>query len=180
MISSIGMAKADYYAGGSLSYGNLSNTKDDAGNSVSWDSALMLSGHIGQRIDFMRAEIELGITSWEGKANATGLKEEADLAPLMVNFYLDFPLNHDVEVFAGVGAGFAFVMDAIQSGNGVDTDALIWALQAKIGVSYNLSRNLALFTAFRVHALDDIDVKDGGDIETPGYSAFEIGARYSF
>lgn len=173
------ISQAATYIGGSFTYGNLGNTSGTAGT-IRWDNATMINGHVGQKIDFFRGELELGYTKWEANERRTGAEAEVELMPLMFNVYADLPVNRHVEFFAGAGLGMGFVLGFDVDGRDQDPDAIVWGFQAKAGMSYNVMNNLALFTNVRLLGFTDFKLGDGRKIESPVYTAFELGARYVF
>jgi len=94
---------------------------------------------------------------------------------LLFNGYYDFLKGSAVRPYITAGIGVARVNAQVEGDD--DTDS-VFAYQVGVGLSYNMSENVALDFGYRYFATSDIDVS-GLELSNSSHSLL-LGARYDF
>ncbi|MEO0513740.1 MAG: outer membrane beta-barrel protein [Planctomycetota bacterium] len=165
---------------------------DAAGTDFEFDleTNAAFSGAIGLDSGIFRNELELTFRDTEGillqtnPPSADAGSGSFDNISLMTNLYFDLPLPGGFELFAGGGIGVV-MFDGDASGTGslgtADFDDAGYGLayQFKVGVAYELTRNLQLTAGYRYWAASEVDF---GEFELDDYDthAIDFGLRVSF
>ena len=92
-----------------------------------------------------------------------GLTGDQTRASGMVNVYYIFMPEQDISTYFGIGAGMTHVSwNDVKSADGVyiDDSDLVFTYQAIAGVSFDLTRRIALEFDYRFVRPDDVDISD--------------------
>lgn len=165
---------------------------DSAGTDFEFDldTNAAFSGAIGLDGGFFRNELEITFRDTEGillqtdPPSADAGSGSFDNISLMGNLYFDLPLPGGFELFAGGGIGVV-MFDGDTNGTGslatADFDDAGYGLayQFKVGVAYELTRNLQLTAGYRFWAATEVDF---GEFQLEDYEihAIDFGLRLSF
>jgi opacity protein-like surface antigen len=124
-------------------------------------------GKINQTLNIPGVHYESG-SSYVNGGDVTNLS-------LLFNGYYDFLKGSAVRPYITAGIGVARVNAQIEGDD--DTDS-VFAYQVGVGLSYNMSENVALDFGYRYFATSDLDVF-GLELSNSSYSIL-FGARYNF
>ncbi len=177
-------ARDGWYAAvrGGITNSNL-NDKDDSATTtaaVDFDNVWMMSGAVGYRYSYFRAELEYTYREdHEETSSRGGSGTEFGVQNLMLNGYFDFLPNYVISPYISAGIGWSQVsMDIFSTNFGEritennDSDNFTWSLGA--GATIRVNKCLNIDAGYRY-----IDM---GDIESANVNAHEIyfGLRYTF
>ena len=184
MVAGTASARDGWYAAfrGGITNSNL-NDKDDSISKtagVDFDNVWMMSGAVGYRYSYFRAELEYTYREDHDEASPLGLSgTEFGAQNLMLNGYFDFLPNYVISPYISAGIGWTQVsMDTFSYnyGNTItesnESDNFTWSLGA--GMTVRVNKCLNIDAGYRY-----IDM---GDIENANVNAHEVyfGLRYTF
>lgn len=101
---------------------------------------------------------------------------ETELTPLTLNYKLDYHFNERLSLYAGVGAGVAFLDSRIR---GFSDDSAEFAAQAFLGLGYDVNPRLQIYGGARYLWIDDTTLF-GFPVEAGDDVSIEVGARFRF
>lgn len=101
---------------------------------------------------------------------------DIDIVPVTLNYKLDYQLSGPLSLYAGVGAGVAFV-DVDTPFGGDDSAEFAW--QAFAGIAYDLSPAAQIYGGARYIWIDDAKLF-GSRVDVGDDVGVEIGARFRF
>ncbi len=154
-----------------------------------------LGGAAGYDFGMLRIEGEVSFQHHEiddGDADGLpvavgGFDGDAAVLSFLVNGYIDLDLEHPLTPFVGFGAGVARVgFDAENTAELIDGDDTVPAVQALVGVSFDVDETWTTAFAYRFFAalgaeLDGEGPLGGSSAETDLFShALRFEARYRF
>lgn len=177
-------ARDGWYAAvrGGITNSNLNDIDDGATETagVDFDNVWMMSGAIGYRYSYFRAELEYSYREDHDETSPLGLSgTEFGFHNLMLNGYFDFLPNYVISPYVSAGIGWSRInMDVFSYnfGNTItennESDNLTWSLGA--GMTIRINRCLNLDAGYRY--------MDMGDIDNANVNAHEVyfGLRYTF
>lgn len=183
-IAGTASARNGWYAAfrGGLTNSNLNDVDDNASTSadIDFDNVWMMSGAVGYRYSYFRAELEYTYREDHDETSETGLSgTEFGAQNLMLNGYIDFLPNYVVSPYISGGIGWSRVnLDTFSNAGGGRTtasnesDNFTWSLGA--GMTIRINKCLNFDGGYRY-----IDM---GDIENANVNAHEVyfGLRYTF
>jgi len=167
-------------------------TQQLSGNGVtahtSPDIGLAALGAFGYRFwDDFRIEEEAGYRrATISKINGASASGSLSAVSMMSNVLYDIPLGLPVVPFVGAGVGFTYTgFNTISpvGGSTVRDNDTVFAMQGIVGVSYNLTDNLAVVAAYRYFAPDGSNVENGLGVKLQGADqshTVTVGVRWSF
>ena len=177
-------ARDGWYAAfrGGVTNSNLNDVDDKATDEaeIDFDNVWMMSGAIGYRYSYFRAELEYTYREDHSEEYDGGLSgTEFGATNLMLNGYFDFLPNYVISPYVSAGIGWTQVSldtfsysygKTIVEGN--ESDNFTWSLGA--GMTVRINKCLNIDAGYRY-----IDM---GDIESANVNAHEIyfGLRYTF
>lgn len=177
-------ARDGWYAAfrGGITNSNLNDIDDSISKTagVDFDNVWMMSGAVGYRYSYFRAELEYTYREDHDETSPLGLSgTEFGAQNLMLNGYFDFLPNYVISPYISAGIGWAQVsMDTFSYnyGNTIvesnESDNFAWSLGA--GMTVRVNKCLNIDAGYRY-----IDM---GDIENANINAHEVyfGLRYTF
>ncbi len=176
-------ARDGWYAAlrGGLTNSNMNDVDDSAGKKadIDFDNVWMMSGAVGYRYSYFRAELEYTYHEDHDETSATGLSgTEFGAQNLMLNGYIDFLPNYVVSPYISGGIGWSKIkLDTYSTTTtrttvSNDADNFTWSLGA--GMTIRINKCLNFDGGYRY-----IDM---GDIENANVNAHEVyfGLRYTF
>lgn len=177
-------ARDGWYAAlrGGITNSNLNDIDDNvnATAAVDFDNVWMMSGAVGYRYSYFRAELEYTYREDHEETDSRGGSgTEFGATNLMLNGYIDFLPNYVVSPYISAGIGWSQIsMDVFSTYMGQrisennDSDNFTWSLGA--GATIRINKCLNLDAGYRY-----IDM---GDIENANVNAHEVyfGLRYTF
>lgn len=168
-------------ARGGLTNGNMNSV--DAGTTstadVDFDNVWMMSGAVGYRYSYFRAELEYVYHEDHEEEVAPGAGTEFSNTNYMLNGYIDLMPNYIVSPYLSAGIGYSNVQQTTTSTIGTatisreyDSDNLTWSLGG--GVTVRVNQCLNVDAGYRY--------MDMGDIDNANVNAHEwyFGLRYTF
>jgi len=181
-----------FYVGGELG-GTYQTDQQISGNGVTAttkpDIGLAVLGAVGYRFwDDFRVEEEPGFRRASiSRINGASASGNMSAASLMTNVLYDIPfLGGPVVPFVGAGIGFAYTgfnsISPVGGGTLRDNDT-VFVMQGIVGVSYNITPNLAVTATYRYFAPDGSNVETafGTKVQAADQShTFSVGMRWSF
>ncbi len=184
VIAGTASARDGWYAAfrGGITNSNLNDIDDNvsATAGVDFDNVWMMSGAVGYRYSYFRAELEYTYREDHTESSPTGKSGvEFGATNLMLNGYFDFLPNYVISPYVSAGIGWTQVSldtfsysygKTIVEGN--ESDNFTWSLGA--GMTVRINKCLNIDAGYRY-----IDM---GDIESANVNAHEIyfGLRYTF
>ncbi len=177
-------ARDGWYAAfrGGVTNSNLNDVDDKATDEaeIDFDNVWMMSGAIGYRYSYFRAELEYTYREDHSEEYDGGLSgTEFGATNLMLNGYFDFLPNYVVSPYISAGIGWSQIeLETFSTVGGgrtdkkVDSDNFTWSLGA--GMTVRINKCLNFDAGYRY-----IDM---GDIENANVNAHEVyfGLRYTF
>ena len=177
-------ARDGWYAAfrGGVTNSNLNDKDDNASTTaeVDFDNVWMMSGAVGYRYSYFRAELEYTYREdHEETSSRGGSGTEFGAQNLMLNGYIDFLPNYVISPYISAGIGWSQIsMDVFSTHFGKritennDSDNFTWSLGA--GMTVRINKCLNFDAGYRY-----IDM---GDIENANVNAHEVyfGLRYTF
>lgn len=184
VIAGTAAARDGWYAAirGGITNSNLNDIDDSATTTaaVDFDNVWMMSGAIGYRYSYFRAELEYTYREDHEETSARGGSgTEFGAQNLMLNGYFDFLPNYVISPYISGGIGWSQIsMDVFSTNFGQritennDSDNFTWSLGA--GMTIRVNRCLNIDAGYRY--------LDMGDIENANVNAHEVyfGLRYTF
>lgn len=184
VITGTAYARDGWYAAfrGGVTNSNLNDVDDNASDTaaIDFDNVWMMSGAVGYRYSYYRAELEYSYRENHDETSSTGLSgTEFGVQNLMLNGYIDFLPNYVVSPYISAGIGWSKVeMETFSSvgpsrtETSVDSDNFTWSLGA--GMTVRVNKCLNIDAGYRY--------LDMGDIENANVNAHEVyfGLRYTF
>jgi len=101
---------------------------------------------------------------------------DTELVPVTLNYKLDYALTDSLSLYAGVGAGAAFVNTEVL---GFSDDSVELAAQVFAGLGYDVTSNFQIFTGARWIWVDDSEIA-GVPVDIGDDVGLELGARFKF
>lgn len=183
-IAGTASARDGWYAAfrGGITNSNLNDIDDNASETadIDFDNVWMMSGAVGYRYSYFRAELEYTYREDHDETSPTGLSgAEFGVQNLMLNGYIDFLPNYVVSPYISAGIGWSKVemktfstLGPVRTETSVDSDNFTWSLGA--GATVRINKCLNFDAGYRY-----IDM---GDIENANVNAHEVyfGLRYTF
>jgi len=174
--SSAYSAEEGWYMRGSIGPALLSDvtaSEDD----IEFDTGFFVNFAPGYDFGDFRLESEFAYqVNNVGKINQSFVKGgDVTNLSLLFNGYYDFLKGSAVRPYITAGIGVARVNAQIEGER--DTDS-IFAYKVGVGLSYNMSENVALDFGYRYFATSDLDVF-GLELSNSSHSIL-LGARYNF
>lgn len=177
-------ARDGWYAAfrGGLTNSNLNDVDANASATadIDFDNVWMMSGAVGYRYSYFRAELEYSYREDHDENSSSGLSgTEFGSQNLMLNGYIDFLPNYVISPYISGGIGWAKVkMDTFYTAASVrhednnDVNNFAWSIGA--GLTIRVNKCLNLDGGYRY-----IDM---GDIDSANVNAHEVyfGLRYTF
>lgn len=169
---------------GGVTDSNLNDVNEDSTSTatadIDFDNVWMMSGAVGYRYSYFRAELEYSYRQDHDENSPSGLSgTEFGAKNLMLNGYIDFMPNYVISPYISGGIGWAKVkMDTFYTAAGVrhednnDVNNFAWSVGA--GLTVRINKCLNLDGGYRY-----IDM---GDIDSANVNAHEwyFGLRYTF
>lgn len=182
-VVSVASARDGFYLGvkGGQTNHNM-NSKDDASTDKSkfdFDDVMMISGAVGYRYSFFRAEVEYTYRDdySDRKVVGSGWSDNSlESSSYMLNGYFDFLPNYVVSPYVSGGLGFSKLTYSNQDSGSVkyDWDKTNFTWSVGGGLTVRLNRCLNLDAGYRYL---DMGTLEKGDINAHEYYA---GLRYTF
>lgn len=169
---------------GGITNSNLNDVNEDSTSTatadIDFDNVWMMSGAVGYRYSYFRAELEYSYRQDHDENSPSGLSgTEFGSQNLMLNGYFDFMPNYVISPYISGGIGWAKVkMDTFYTAGGTrhednnDVNNFAWSVGA--GLTVRINKCLNLDGGYRY-----IDM---GDIDSANVNAHEwyFGLRYTF
>lgn len=110
---------------------------------------------------------------------------DGDIIPVTLNYKYERNLGGAFNIYAGAGAGVAFVdVDASFGGPSTSFDDTVFYGHVFAGVTYNFNPSFELYAGARYIFMDDPDLTGSGILDEAfsldGDVLIELGARYNF
>ena len=185
-VASDAVARDGWYAAfrGGITNSNLNDVNEDSTTTatadIDFDNVWMMSGAVGYRYSYFRAELEYAYREDHDEISATGLSgTEFGSQNLMLNAYFDFMPNYVISPYVMAGIGWAKIkMDTFYTAgltrveDSNDVNNFAWSIGA--GLTVRINKCLNLDGGYRY-----IDM---GDIDSANVNAHEwyFGLRYTF
>lgn len=149
-----------------------------AGGSVGYlvdSEEALYSVHVGSKIA-ESGPVSHSLFAELGYSKDNDVISEVEITPLTFNYKLDYQLNDRLSLYAGAGAGVAFIDARVF---GFSDDSAEFAAQAFAGLGYDVTPNFQVYGGARYLWIDDttlfgVPVESGDDV------ALEVGARVRF
>lgn len=178
-------ARDGFYIGlrGGISHTNLNDVNENsttaASADIDFDNVWMMSGAVGYRYNYFRAELEYIGREDHSEELAANTGTKFGSQSLMLNAYIDFMPNYVISPYIMAGVGYSRLELTTTSGwgpsvreNKNEEDNLTWAIGG--GITIRLNKCLNFDGGYRY--------VDMGDIEQANVNAHEwyFGLRYTF
>ncbi len=177
-------ARDGWYAAvrGGITNSNLNDVDDNATDTaaIDFDNVWMMSGAVGYRYSYFRAELEYSYRDEHSEEYDEGMSgTKFGATNLMLNGYIDFLPNYVVSPYISAGIGWSQIeletfstVGGGKTSRSVDSDNFTWSLGA--GATIRINKCLNFDAGYRY-----IDM---GDIENANVNAHEVyfGLRYTF
>ena len=186
VIAGTASARDGWYAAvrGGVTNSNMNSVDESSTTTakadIDFDNVWMMSGAVGYRYSYFRAELEYSYREDHDETSATGLSgTEFGAKNLMLNGYFDFLPNYVISPYVSAGIGWAQLsLDTFSKAGGatttnsVDSDNFTWSIGA--GMTVRVNKCLNIDAGYRY--------LDMGDIENANVNAHEVyfGLRYTF
>lgn len=186
VIAGTAAARDGWYAAirGGVTNSNMNSVEESSTTTatadVDFDNVWMMSGAVGYRYSYFRAELEYSYREdHEETSSSGGSGTEFGFHNLMLNGYFDFLPNYVVSPYISAGIGWSQInMDIFSTNFGEritennDTDNFTWSIGA--GMTVRVNKCLNIDAGYRY--------LDMGDIDNANINAHEVyfGLRYTF
>jgi len=151
-----------------------------------WGAAVAVGRHLGS----FRGEFEYSYRSMDidsfGSPLLPSLAGDGDVSAhsLMANLVFELPLGDRLGLYAGGGAGGAYIDAEIDSTFGASSSSdeasgVVFAWQAMAGLDYAISERFDIYGGYRLWSATDLD-EDEIEVDIPLVHSIEVGIRMRF